>query len=343
MRALIAVLLFTTSMLAAPRRASTSLPLPVDRIDAAVRAQLANGVPGLSVAVQRGRVVYSNAFGVLERATQTPADGASVFAVGSVSKQFTAASILRLEEQGRLRVTDPIERWIPEFAGRGIRIEHLLRHTSGLVRQISYDLNGSHDDFIARLAHTATLFAPGTNWSYSNAAYYLLSVIAERASGQPRVQFLEQELFGPLALLQTGVCGTKSPIPMGHIRRVETGAMTELALPPKFAYGAGDICSSAIDLLRWNEALRDGRAVSRGSYERMRDGGNVGYGYGLAVSQWRGRTVVWHDGEVPGFQSVLIHLPDDDITVVVLANMIQDDRGVLVIDTGFAVARALIE
>lgn len=327
-RAILLILLAALPLQA--RRRPVDLPpaIPTAAIDAVIADKLAQGVPGMSVAIARGNViVYATAQGELENGA--PARPDSIYGIGSVSKQFGAAAIMRLEERGALRVTDSIDALVPELAGRGIRIEHLLQHTSGLPTEAgvitSLYAPLSRAEFLRRLALLPMDSQPGRVYAYRNPGYVVLGVIVERLSGKPYAQFLADEFFLPLGLTSTSVCSATGPSGFS-VDRV-THARTPVRPPdPSILLGGGDICSNAIDLIRWTYALKSGLAVSRASYERMATpspiptGYSFRYGYGLVLATDRGNPVVLHDGWVIGFQAFLAHYPERDLTIAILGN-----------------------
>jgi len=312
------------------RRAAAPAAIAPSVIEPLIAPRIAEGAPAMSVAIGRGdSVVFAEGFG--------SGSATTIYQIGSVTKQFVAAAIMRLAERGALQVDDPLEKYIPEMAGKGIVIRQLLTHTSGLQRDVpgltSAYVPLARADVIARIAAAKLDFKPGLRFQYSNAAYYLLAVIVEKAGGRPYAQYLDEELFAPLGLTSTAVCGTKStvPTPDGYLVSSTTGrAALVKAADMSVLFGAGDICSTVTDLVRWNHALASGLAVSRASYEEMTTpranvGSGLTYGYGLIIGQDRGNAMILHDGLVLGFNAFLLYYPERDLTIAVTANAIRDD------------------
>src|SRR5688572_4069517 len=234
-RAILALLLTLAhfSVAAAPRRRAVQHPSPaaapaaiVTAASQASEAALKAGAPAVQVAVSdRGRIIYAAAFGVSDRESATAATPRSVLQVGSITKQFTAAAILRLAERGALTLDDRIEKFVPEFNPRGatITLRQLLSHTSGM-RRAWFPPGPPWPDLTAPATRAQVIqglnsgqlldFAPGVQWSYSNAGYMLLGYAIESITGRSYADFIHTELALPLGLIATGVCGTSNlPLP----------------------------------------------------------------------------------------------------------------------------------
>jgi CubicO group peptidase (beta-lactamase class C family) len=338
-RPLVGLLLFL--LLSPPLPATTRQRLlrvtPAQIVAAAERAAaraIANGAPGVSVAVARhGELVYSGAFGITRRETRAPVRTDSVFQVGSITKQFVAAGIMRLQERGALSVEDDIRKYVPSLDthGSSITLRHLLTHTSGLIDYLPLLTNGyeplTRERLVELLNPRPLLFAPGTSWSYSNSGYFLLAMVLEQVSGKAVHQYIHEEFALPLGLLHTGVCGAvNSPATPDGFAQVNGVWIDVPAIDMSNAFGAGDLCSTATDLVLWSHALATGRVVSSDSYDQMqkatilKDGKEVAYGFGLATGKKLGRPAVWHTGGIAGFQSALAYYTNEEISVAVLIN-----------------------
>lgn len=355
MRRLLPVLLVLSLALpsAAQRRRATTptAPLEVPRIEQ-IAAEALEHVPGLSIAVRKGTSYYAKSWGTLDLATKSPVRTDSVFQIASVSKQFTAAAIMKLVEAGKVRVEDPVRRFIPELDSRfdPITIRHLLHHTSGVADYLgqidTYTETKTQQEIVSLIMNRPPAFPAGSQWQYSNAGYYLLGVVIERASNMSYAQFLREMFFEPLHLQNTSYCGENGPLPEGYGSDPRNGEYFDY--PPMnmtLVYAAGAICSTAPDLLLWNRALTNGIAVSPASYEAMTTDSfsayiGTRYGYGLLIDTSLNRRRIWHNGLIFGFQSHVAHFPDDDLTIVVLVNLysLRDRAG----ETGEKVARAFL-
>jgi D-alanyl-D-alanine carboxypeptidase len=285
----------------------------------------------------RGEIIYSEAFGVTDKQSAAAATPRPVLQIGSITKQFTAAAILRLAERGALNLDDRIETYLPEFNPRGatITLRQLLSHTSG-VRREWFPPGPPWPSLTAPVTREQTLqglnsgqlldSTPGTKWSYSNAGFMLLGLAIESITGRSYADFIREELALPLGLIDTGVCGTSNlPLPRGYGLSGGTwGPMPPLH--PTVILFSGSLCSTASDLARWSHLLATGYAMLPASYaamttpSRLANNAVVPYGLGLDVKNMLGRPAAAHGGAVYGFESFLLYFPDQDIAVAVISN-----------------------
>jgi CubicO group peptidase (beta-lactamase class C family) len=314
--------------------ASFTLP----QLDAIAAGALEAGVPGLTISVSKNGSSVTRSWG------NTRND--SVYQIGSVTKQFTAAAIMRLVEAGTLRVEDKARTWLPELDARfdAITIQHLLTHRSGVADYNSQLASAwepkTQSQIVALITRSGPLFTPGTRYVYSNSGYYLLGMIVERASSKTYEQFLRETFFEPLALRNTSYCGTTAPSPDGYAIDIDGKVYDAPAADMSLPYAAGALCSTADDLVRWTDALHHGRVVSAQSYARMTAPSGVAYGFALALDPLDGRRRIWHGGSILGFETSVMYCPDEELTVVVLTNAIDlrtEHRATEIAD---AVARA---
>lgn len=342
-RAVALLVILSLAPLADARRRAVSAPplFTVPQLDAIGAAAVADGIPGLTIGVQKGSSYAIKAFGNMR------AD--SVYQTASITKQFTAAAIMRLAELGKLRIEDKLRTWMPELDARfdAITLEHLLTHTSGL-REYTSQLGDpftprSQQEVVAVITSSGPRFAPGSRFEYSNSGYYVLGIVIERASSQAYAQFLRDAFFEPLRLRGTSYC---DPAPDGYVFGADGKIHEAPAVDMSRPYAAGALCSTADDLVRWTFALASGAVVSPQSYARMTTGVNPtdvpppGYGYGLILSALDGRRRIWHNGLIFGFQSHAARYPDEQLTVVVLINALDPARD-RATQIGNAVARAM--
>jgi CubicO group peptidase (beta-lactamase class C family) len=296
---------------------------------------------GLSVAVARGdQVIVDRGLGLADIEWNQPADAETVFRIGSVTKQFTAAAIMKLVEQGKLTLDDPLARYVPDFdtGGRTVTIRQLLNQTSGIPnytaqpefisKGVALDL--SPHDLLQYVAGKPFVFEPGQGWQYSNTNYYLLGMIVEKVSGESYAEYLDDAFFKPLGLAHTlyGFEGRLIPkraqgYALDPDRRVRSNDQPMSMLNPG---AAGALVSTAGDLVRWQIALTDGRAVSPDSFRQMitstvqTGNGNSAYGFGLGVEELEGQRRITHGGGINGFNSSLTWLPDAALRVAVISN-----------------------
>ena len=291
-------------------------------------------VPGAAVLVVRdGQAIVRRGYGIADLASGTPVRPDTNFRLASVSKQFTAASILLLTRDGKLSIDDPVRRWLPALPASddAITIRHLLTHTSGLIDYEDLmdpaDAAQIHDDgVLALLAKESKLyFVPGTGYRYSNSGYALLSLIVERASGQRYADFLHARIFEPLGMANTvayenGISSVAHRA-FGHTFEDGTWSRTDQSTTSA-VLGDGGIYSSIDDLQRWDAALYDERLLPRAVWQQAftpatkTDLPDVEYGFGWRIT---GETL-WHSGETVGFRNVIVRYPQRHLTVVVLTN-----------------------
>ena len=297
------------------------------------------GAAGLSVAVARnGKVILSKGYGLAEIEHDAKADGDSLFRIGSITKQFTAAAIMRLVEQGKVGLDDPITKYLPSYntQGRTITVRHLLTHTSGIksyteIKRIMVEEpehEFKHQELIDMVQNEPLAFEPGTKWVYCNTGYYLLGMIVEQVSGKSYCEYLQDEFFGPLGLDHTR-CDSNTEIIKG---RAQGYAMSgkkltnDKGLATGTPFAAGMLIASAHDLVVWADDLASGKVVSEASYKQMStpfelaDGSSTHYGFGLSIDEQFGHARVQHGGGIFGFNSMLERFPEDGLTVAVISN-----------------------
>jgi len=319
------------------RPTDAAITAAADRL--AAQALSNPGAAGLSVAVARnGKVILSKGYGLAEVEHDAKADGNSMFRMGSITKQFTAAAIMRLVEQGRIGLDDPITRHLPEYntQGREITVRHLLTHTSGIksyteIKRVMVDepeREFTHREMLDMVQHEPLAFEPGTRFAYSNTGYYLLGMIIEDISGKDYCAYLQDEFFGPLGLTRTR-CDSNTEIIKGRAQGYTVEGeklVNDRGLATGTTFAAGGLLASAHDLVVWADALAAGKIVSQASYKLMSTplklvGGDAhDYGFGLFIDSLDGHARVQHGGDIFGFNSMLARFPDDDVAVAVISN-----------------------
>ncbi|MFN0252104.1 MAG: serine hydrolase domain-containing protein [Kofleriaceae bacterium] len=308
---------------------------------AAKTATLAAKAPGMQVIVERdGRVIVDGNYGFADLENRVPVTRQSVFAIGSISKQFGAAAVLQLVEAGTMSLDDTLARYLPAFPrAEKITIRNLLQHTTGIVDfeysgtwPESMGLERTTDEVIATFADLPPLFEPGGQWSYSSSNYVLIGKILEQLTGEPLAVLMKKRVFDRAGLEHTRFCESYELIPnraRGYAKTKQGWTPAPWSHVEQFGL-AGGICSTAHDLLRWQHALEEGKVVSAASYREMStpgatgDGTPIHYGYGLSQLRLGNHRRIIHTGGVSGFGAMLEHFPDDKLRIVTLAN----DRGV---------------
>jgi len=313
----------------------------VERLDSAAKAHADHEmVAGVSVAVVRGAdtlLLSGYGFVDLEWGVYTPRDGTASYEIGSVTKQFTAASVLQLVEDGRLDLDTDMSEYLPEFdtQGRQIPLRRLLDHTSGIRGYTEMPIFGElamkdlpRDTLVSLVEKGPFDFEPGTALIYNNSAYFLLGLIIEKVSGQPYEEYVRDHLFGPLGMADSYYC-SESAIRPGRAHGYDggrDGLVRKRYLDHTWPFAAGSLCSTAGDLVRWNQALHGGEVLSDASYREMitprplEDGTPVRYAMGLGIDDRAGRRAIVHGGGINGFLSDGRYYPDEDLIIVVLQN-----------------------
>ncbi|MEV4073837.1 serine hydrolase domain-containing protein [Nonomuraea fuscirosea] len=292
---------------------------------------------GTVMAARGGRIAYCEGFGLADRAAGVRASCDTVYDVMSITKQFTAAAILKLEMMGKLRVTDPISRHLGQVpAGkRPITLHQLLTHTAGLAEGLGDDYDVlSRDDFLTRALASKPLSAPGTTFHYSNMGYGLLAAIVEKVSGLGYENFLAEHLFAPAGMTRTGyVLPTWEPGRIA-VEYDDQGAAHGRPIAHPWAQdgpywnlrGNGGMLSTARDLLRWHRALSGTGVLSAAAKRKMfspqvrMPDSHDSYGYGWVISDTDAGRIAWHDGGNSWSLANLARSLDDDVMVFWASN-----------------------
>jgi D-alanyl-D-alanine carboxypeptidase len=308
------------------------------RIDAIVEAaRSAQKIPGVTLLVDhRGRRIVARGYGLADVENGVSARLDTIYQIASLTKQFTAAAILQLVDQGRLRLDDDVTSLVPGLHVRGgrVTVHHLLSHTHGIVEyngdetRAEWPTTTSHDRIVALITNRDLEFPPGEKFSYRNSGYYLLGMIVERVSGMSYGDYLRTRIFEPLGMGHTSQCTSREILAKrAHGYTLDGGELRNPTfLDMSWTFAVGSVCSTASDLLLWQQALHAGRVVSPESYRRMitpvtlNNGTVTDYGYGLGRSVHDGHALIRHGGNTVGFSSYLTWYPDDDLTIVLLTN-----------------------
>jgi D-alanyl-D-alanine carboxypeptidase len=312
----------------------------VARVDSLVNDYIAvRKAPAVSVALLRGSdTLVMKGYGFASREAQRLATASTVYRIGSITKQFTSAAIMRLIEQGKLSLDDDMSKYLPEFPlqSHKVTIRQLLNHTSGIhsytadsLWQKTWEQDLTPQQIVDFVAKTPFDFNPGAGYRYNNTGYVLLGMIVENVTGHPYAAHLQSEFFTPLGLRQTSYCPSRTTdtthaagydVQGDNVRPAAYLSMTH-------PYSAGALCSTVRDLVKWQRALAGGRVVSTASLARMTTpdtlgftGPRLNYGYGLAPGQLGGKRSVGHGGGVHGFTTASMYFPDDSVNVVVFTN-----------------------
>lgn len=311
-----------------------------------------NNAPGAAVLVVRnGEIVFRRGYGVADLRTLHPIDTQTSFRLASFTKQFTAAAIMLLARDGKLHYDDHMTDFFPEFPayGKSITVRNLLNHTSGLPDYediLTQQYPDTPDEKIPQIHDAGVLklleqqssgkFAAGAKWEYSNSGFAVLAMIVEKVSGKSFGQFLQERIFTPLKMDHTLAYEKgKNEVPhraYGHTKEKDGWRETDQS-STSAVLGDGGIYSSIDDLVRWDRSLREHTLLSEAEMRpaltpvqptvgtaNAPDGKPASYGFGWFVDPYRGHKRMWHDGETIGFRTTIQRLPEDGLTVIVLAN-----------------------
>ncbi|MBP6507074.1 MAG: beta-lactamase family protein [Opitutaceae bacterium] len=306
----------------------------IGRMAEAVNAAAkADGFMGSVLVAKGDQVVFGMSVGWADAEWEIPNAATTKFRIGSLTKQFTAASILLLEERGKLSVDDPISKYIPGVpaAWSPITLRHLLTHRSGIPdftalpaypREWKY--SGPSPSMIFNWVRDQPLeFSPGSKYQYSNTGYVLLGWIIEQVSGQAYREFVKQNIFDPLGLADSGYDSNTAIIPR-RASGYNTGALGlrhANYIDMRTPHAAGGLYATTGDLLKWTQALFGGKLLQPSSLEKMTNSFRDGYAFGLSIGTKDERKRAAHAGGIDGFGSFLAYFPASGVTIVVLANI----------------------
>ena len=325
----------TATLLGAPLAAQPGAPNArardtVDRFVASAMERMR--IPDVALAVVRaGKVIKAEGYGVADLEHSIPVTPQTVFKIGSVSKQFLAAGIMVLAQDGRLAVDDPVAKYFPNApeSWRGISLRHFLTHTSGVLREgPAFDpAKIQPDSVVIQSAFEKPLeFPTGSKYQYCNVCYFTLAEVIARISGTPWDVFLAERVFRPVGMPDSRTTSVRDLVPRrahGYVWRDSgyVNAAEFLALRP-----SGAFLSTVLDLAKWDAALYQDRLLRKSSRQamwtpaRLTDGSAYGYGFGWTLDSVDGHWRVHHGGSLPGFRAEMARFPNDSLTVIVLTN-----------------------
>lgn len=308
-------------------------------VDTLVRAFIVRQqIPGAAVAVvHNGKIAVSGGYGMANLELKTPVTGESVFEIGSISKLITAAAVMRLVEQGKLALTDPIARYVPGLPGSwaAVTVGHLVTHTGGVPdwesrTAFSYRADYSSGDFVKLIAALPLDYAPGDRFMYTNSGAPLLGIAIGAISGAPFERFVAEQLFAPVGLKATRFKENDEVVPGKAAGYVDSAGTLRAGEPkrPSIIAPSGGAMSTAEELARWMYAFGTGVLLKPASVEqmltavRLNNGTPMGAGIGVFLDTFHGHRIVLHNGStVGGFSSVVYWYPEDRLAVAVLFNI----------------------
>ena len=334
--------IFASVSAAALASATPALAVPADfaaKADAVLAEAYPSEGPGAAVIVtERGTTVYESGRGLADLAAKTPIGPDTVFRIGSITKQISAAVLLQLVAEGKVSLDDPVSKFFPDYPqpGAGATVRHLLNHTSGI--QSYTDLPGwmveantnrpyTTDEMIAEFRSVPSPSKPGEKWAYNNSGYVLVGAIIEKITGKPWHQAVEERIAKPLGIaIRYGVLEGETPKMAKGYTAHEGEVAPALKIHMSVPHAAGALIGSVQDLATWNAALHSGKVVPRPYYEmmvaptRLPDGEENPYGFGITNREVRGRGGYGHGGGIFGFITDSVYLPKEDVFVAVFAN-----------------------
>ncbi len=315
--------------------ADSSLP---EKLDSILSEIYPRDEPGAAVIVVKdGTVLLRKGYGLAQVELGVAIEPEMVFRLGSITKQFTGAAIMLLEEEGKLSVKDSISKYLPDYPvhGHEITIEHLLTHTSGIYNYTAIpgymaEKVRNHlttEELVEAFKDQPMNFSPGERWSYSNSGYVLLGAIIEKVSGKSYADFVQERIFDPLGMKNSHYGGHQ--IIAGRVAGYGwngTEYTNSSYLSMTQPHAAGSLLSNVDDLYRWNQALERNELLGQDSYDRMttgfklNDGEDSNYGYGFATGKLRGRPVISHGGGIFGFATYAFRIPEANSFIAILTN-----------------------
>jgi D-alanyl-D-alanine carboxypeptidase len=297
------------------------------------RVLLAQRSPGFAIGiVEDGRIVYARGFGLASVERGQRFEPTTQTYIGSISEQFTAAAILLLQQDGKLKIDDPVTKYLPELTvAKDITIRQLLNHTSGLPDlSTSTDIDQDRsktiklDDLLAAANALQPAFAPGTQYRYNDFDYIVAGSIVERVGGVPLSDYLQQHIFIPLVMNQTFYAGDNGISPdhaqgytgsPGHFHPAKTD-------DPAWLFGGAGVVTDVYDLAKWDIGMPLLLRIDaeRAMFTPSGVPGPTSYGLGCMIDQRNGKTFIWHNGQIPGYYAMNAIVPDEHVAVIVLAN-----------------------
>ncbi len=328
--------------LAAQGRAATSArprAAIVTAIDSIAQAFLEDGrAAGMSIAVVKGNDTLAlRGFGKADIELDVATPERAVYEIGSVTKQFTAAAILQLQDEGKLSLDDEITKYLPDYPTQGYRvtIRRLLDHTSGIKGYTELPGFGAimtrklpKDTLVALFKNEKFDFAPGDGEVYNNSAYFLAGLIIEKVTGKSYGDYVKETLFDKVGMTDSRYCSESAITPRkAHGYDMGPGGLRNKGyIDHTYPYAAGSLCSTVGDLVAWNRALHGGRVLSARAYRELvtpatlNDGTTLRYAKGLALHTFAGHRTIEHGGGINGYLSESAYFPDQDAIIVVLIN-----------------------
>ena len=341
----LAALLPGTIALAAPKaRPAEDLGALAKKIEAVMSRVYKPDEPGAAVIVRKdGKTIFRKGYGLADLELGVPVAPDMIFRLGSITKQFTAVSVLILAQEGKLGLRDEITKFLPDYPtqGRKITVEHLLTHTSGIQSYTDmsewlplWRKDMTVKELVDLFKDKPMQFEPGASWAYNNSGYVLLGAIIEKASGRTYADFVQERIFKPLGLKGSSYDDTERVVPrrVRGYQKGDGGFVNAPYLSMSQPSAAGSLMSTVDDLAVWSDAVFSGRLVRKEWLDRaftpfvLANGESSGYGYGWFVGDFAGHRSIEHGGGINGFATYELTLPEDRVFVAILTNSAVEGR-----------------
>lgn len=308
-------------------------------IDTYLKEKYPANEPGvIALVIKDGKTILRKGYGMADMETNKPQTPEMISRIGSVSKQFTSTAILKLMEEGKLKLDDPITKFLPDYPtqGKTVTVWNLLNHTSGIKSYTGIETNMTTENKAKNLTHVQLLetfqnipydFNPGDRWMYNNSGYYLLGMIIEKVSGMSWDEYLTKNFFKPLKMKSTVTDDTKlkSGEAIGYYKDGDNFKVADF-VHPSIPYAAGSIASTVDDLWKWNNAIFNYKVVSQSSLEqawtptKLNDGTLESYGFGWSISRVGNQKAISHGGGIDGYLTYVLYIPESKVFVAMLSN-----------------------
>ncbi|MEP6513789.1 MAG: serine hydrolase [Parafilimonas sp.] len=293
---------------------------------------------GSVLVMKHDKVLLEKGYGMADLEWNVLNTPETKFRIGSITKQFTAACILQLIEQGKLSLEDKLSKFISGYPkSDSVTIRMLLNHTSGIANYTDFPefekvgrLSLSEDSMISFFKNKPYNFSPGTNWAYSNSGYLLLGYILEKLSGQSYNDYLRQHIFDKLGMMNSGVDKLDSVLSMrarGY-QRINKKSVNAEFISMEWPFSAGVLYSTVEDLYKWDRALYGTSILTESSKQKMFTPVMRNYGFGMVIDTFENHLRTWHNGGIPGFLTNISRYVNNDVCIIVLSNNESNSDGV---------------
>lgn len=335
MKKLMVVFVFACCLL---QSYAQSVEQKIDELLTAYASQ--NKLNGSVLVAQKGKIIYEKGFGYRNAETKTPNDVNSIFQIGSITKQITAAVIMQLQQEGKLSVQDKLSKYFSGFAnGDKITIENLLTHTSGIYNYTNDTVIMKNDitrhysqaEMMKLFKNYPADFEPGSKWNYSNTAYSILGYIIEKVEKKPYEKVVRERIFQPLGMLNSGFDFTNlsSPTKTKGYFSLNPAPLPAPIVDSTIAFSAGAIYSTIGDLYKWDRAIYTNKILKPESWKSVFTPYKNNYGYGWAIDTMYGRQITSHSGGIHGYSSHILRFPQDETVVIAFDNTSSNALGTI--------------